>query len=311
MIVLSISMVLAQVTDKVFLPLILNNTIGNLTPTATPAVEQTATPTVQTATVTITPIDTPRPTSTAINTAIPTNTVTQVHTSTNTPTSTPTNTATVTPTPTSTATSTPTNTSTQTHTPTNTPTPAVSILANNTSFVDISNNLHIVGQVENRSANNVEFVKITANVFNASNQLVAVDFAFTMLRVLTPNQQACYHIVMPQPANWTHYELEGTYVVGGVTAPSLTKLSVTTGYDGTGVPKILGQIRNDGNGRANSVQAIGTLFNVNNKVIGCDSAYVSSTNLNSGQTSSFQINFWPYSYPPIDTFSLQAYGIPQ
>jgi len=184
-------------------------------------------------------------------------------------------------------------------------------LANDTWFSDSIGNLHIVGQVENRGTTNIQFAKVTANVFNTSNQLIGVDFSYTLLPVILPGQRACYHIIMDEPSNWTRYELEGTYVSGGVSAPSLVALNVTTGTDPTGVPEILGQVRNDGSTRSRFVQAIGTLFNSSNFVIGCDSAYVSSTDLNAGQSSSFRISFFPRTYPPISSFSLQVHGDPE
>ena len=165
--------------------------------------------------------------------------------------------------------------------------------------------------MENHGTSNVQFAKITANVFNAANQIIAVDFTYTKLDVIPPSQRACYHIIVDNPVNWTYYELEGTYLVGGVYAPSLVAPTVSTGYDAFGVPEMLGQIRNDGSGKAKFVKAVGTLFNAGGQVIGCDSAYVSSTDLNPGQTSSFRIGFWPHTYPPIDSFLLQAHGDPE
>jgi len=316
--ILSVRLVLAQSANTIFLPLVMSGGVGNPPPTATLVATQTAT---ELATPTPTNSPTATSTRTATATASPTSTLVPTVPETATSTAPSTDTATVapsnTPTPTNTATSTstatptPTNTATATSTSTPTTMPAALILANETWFVDISDNLHIVGQVENRGSINIEFVKVTANVFNASNQVIAVDFAFTMQRVLSPGQRGCYHVLMDEPANWTRYELEGTYFNGGVSAPSLVALNVTTGYDGTGVPEILGQVRNDGSGRAEFVRAIGTLFDVNNRVIGCDSAYVSSTDLNPGQTSSFRIGFFPHTYPPINSFSLQVHGDPE
>jgi len=210
-------------------------------------------------------------------------------------------------------TSNPTATATETASPTATATttPGVIILSNNSWFVDLNNKLQIVGEIQNTGLANIQFAEITANVFNASNQLVGVGSTFTFLLVIPPSQRTCFHISMTQPSSWAYYQFEGTYFTGGATSPVLTALNVSVGYDSFGVPEILGQVRNDGNTRANSVRVVGTLYSANQTVIGCDAAYVSSNNLDPGQASSFVISFYPHTYPPVDSFKLQEYGNPQ
>lgn len=271
--------------NNVFLPLVLNaGSSSNPSPTSTATSSNTPT-----ATPTTLPLETA--------TFIPTEPATSTPTNTQTPTSTPT------------ATSLATSTSTPTDTPL--PTSAVVIQANNSWFTDSIGKLHIVGEVLNTGLGNVQSEKMTANIFNSSNQLVGVGSAFTNAFVIPPGVRACFHIYMDQPNSWSYYQLEGTNFTGGTNAPGLIAFNVSTSTGIAGEPKILGQVRNDGATRANSVIVAGTLYNSSQTVIGCDFAYVSSTNLDAGQTSSFAILFFARTYPPIDSYRLQVDGFPQ
>jgi hypothetical protein len=171
--------------------------------------------------------------------------------------------------------------------------------------------LHIVGEIHNTGFANVQLVEVTANVFNAANQIVAIGSRFASLRVIRPDQRTCFHISMPQPSSWAYYQFEWTNFTGGADSAVLTPLNVSFGFNSFGEPEISGQIRNDGNVRANSVHVVGTLYSVNQTVIGCDATFVSSTNLDPGQTSSFVISFYPHTYPPIDSVNFKWYGSPQ
>lgn len=152
---------------------------------------------------------------------------------------------------------------------------------------------------------------MTANVFNSANQLVGIGSIKTFLPVIPAGKHTCFHITMDQPGSWSYYQFEGTNLAGGTNAPGLVVFNITTGPDSFGTDQILGQVRNDGNARANSVIVAGTLYNSNQIVIGCDFAYVSSTNLDAGQTSSFQISFFKRTPVPIDSYMVGVHGVPQ
>ena len=105
-------------------------------------------------------------------------------------------------TPTATAnaaqTATPTTVVTATSTPTTTPTvlaPGVHIVPNHTYYVDSIDYLHVVGEVQNNTANHLRFVKITANFFNQAGQLLDTDYTYIHLDNLPPGQKTCFTIL--------------------------------------------------------------------------------------------------------------------
>src|SRR5436190_3420800 len=76
-------------------------------------------------------------------------------------------------------------------TPTTEPTPTqqptgVFILGGTSSYVDSIDYLHVIGEVQNNTSKVIQFVKITANFFSGTGQLVGTDFTYTYLDRLPP-----------------------------------------------------------------------------------------------------------------------------
>jgi len=191
--------------------------------------------------------------------------------------------------------------------------PGVYVLPNHSYFVDSINYLHIVGEVQNNTPNNLRFVKITANLFNSSGQLVANDFTYTWLNVLPANATTCFEILLSQPTGWSTYQFESpTYSASSQGLPNLTVLNTSGSYNQTfGWYEVIGQVRNDNGTRVEYVQPVGTLYNASNTVIGCDFTFVNSTHLDPNQTSSFTMTFTGRNYSDVASFRLQVDGTPQ
>ena len=209
---------------------------------------------------------------------------------------------------------------TPTLTPTNTPTPTpttvpsgVHILSNYSFYVDSIDYLHIVGEVQNNTANHLRFVKITANIFSGGGQLLATDFTYIYLDNLPAGDRTCFHILLEEPAGWSYYEFEApTYWTDGEPLPNLTVLNDSGSYNSTfGWYEIIGQVRNDHGTRVEYVSSVGTVYNASGVVVGCDFTYVNSTHLDPGQTSSFEMTFSGRDYADVTSYRLQVDGNPQ
>ncbi len=227
---------------------------------------------------------------------------------------TPTSTPTPTPTPTSTNTLTPTPTTTPTYTFTPTAVPSgVYILSNHSSYTDSINYLHIVGEVQNNTANHLRFVRITTNVFNSGGQLLATDFTYIYLDNLPPGDRTCFHLLLEEPAGWAYYEFETpTYWTDGEPLPHLSVFNDSGSYNATfGWYEIIGQVRNDHGRRIEYVSPVGTLYNSSGTVVGCDFTYVNSAHLDPGQVSSFKMDFGGRNYADVASYRLQVDGNPQ
>jgi hypothetical protein len=179
--------------------------------------------------------------------------------------------------------------------------------------VDSIDYLHIVGEVQNSTANHLRFVKITANIFNSSGQLLDTDYTYIHLDNLPADDKTCFHIILEEPAGWSYYEFEPpSYWTDGEPLPNLTVLNDSGSYNSTfGWYKIIGQVRNDHGSRVEYVSPVGTVYNASGTVVGCDYTYVSATHLDPGQTSSFEMNFTGRDYADVVSYRLQVDGNPQ
>jgi hypothetical protein len=211
-----------------------------------------------------------------------------------------------------TATLTPTATETSTPTPTTIP-QGVRILSNHSSYVDSIDYLHIVGEVENNTANHLRFVKIIANVFDSDGHLLDTDFTYIYLDNLPAGNKTCFHILLQKLAAWSYYEFEApTYWTDGEPLPNLTVMNHSGSYNVTyGWYEIIGQVRNDHGTRVEYVSPVGTAYNTSGMVVGCDFTYVNSTHLDVGQVSSFKLSFSGRNYSDVTSYRLQVDGNPQ
>jgi hypothetical protein len=72
------------------------------------------------------------------------------------------------------------------------------VLVSQSSYYDNIGSLHIVGEVINQSPVTARFVEIIATFYNANNQVIGTDFAFTEPTDLVPGQRAPFDILVPE-----------------------------------------------------------------------------------------------------------------
>jgi hypothetical protein len=210
------------------------------------------------------------------------------------------------PTPTPTKTPIPTPTATQIP-------PGVYVLPNHSHYETIIDYLHIVGEVWNNTNDNLTFLKISANFFNSSNQLVDTDFTYTYLDTLPAGDKTCFSISLPEPSNWDYYEFEyPSFHTDGSPLPNLTILNDSGSINDTfGWYEIIGQVRNDHGSRVEFVSPVGTLYDSSGTVMDCGFTYVNNTDLEAGQISSFKMTFSGMNnYLNVTLYRLQIDGNP-
>jgi hypothetical protein len=116
--------------------------------------------------------------------------------------------------------------------------------------------------------------------------------------------------LIPEPSGWSYYEFEApTYDTDGQPLPNLTVFNDSGSYDPTfNWYKIIGQVRNDEVVLVTYVSPVGTIYTSSGTVVGCDFTYVNSTDLNPGQTSSFEMTFYTRDYSDVTSYRLQVDG---
>ena len=124
----------------------------------------------------------------------------------------------------------------------------VTVLDNHTTYMDSIGALHIFGEVINNTGYNVEFVKITANLFDSGGQLVDTERTYTTLDVLLPSEKTCFEALFyPGPVGWTSHQFEVGFDPGGAPVSSLVVTQHNGSYNTLGWYEIVGMIRNDDN----------------------------------------------------------------
>jgi hypothetical protein len=250
-----------------------------------------------------------------------------------TPSVTPTGTLTPTDTPTKTPTNTitPTPSSTWTATPTSSPTPTngsiflpivnvsqppipygVKVLP--VSFYYVSHNtLYIIGEVLNNTIDNLKLVRVAADFYDTGGHLVGTGNSFIWPLDLPAYEKGCFNISMDVPPNWSIYQFETPTYNISATSSGLIIFNNNGSYTPVnGNYNIIGQVRNDGNQRSTLVGVSGTVYNVSGVPVGCEHAYVISTDLEPGQISSFTIPFYGYyrNYNDVSNYRLRVAGDP-
>jgi hypothetical protein len=194
----------------------------------------------------------------------------------------PTAPATVTPTPTATVTPTP--------TPSATPTAAVVILSHST-YTNALGMRSIVGEIQNQDSRHVRFVRVTADLFDAKDQLLATDFTYTERSIVADTERSCFKITFwDPPQDFDHYTLR---VEAQQTTEEPRLLILSEVSEGTNPVdfELIGQIRNGGQTDTELAKIVGTLYDSDSVVIGCDSAFADQPSLAPGEVGSWRLAF--------------------
>jgi hypothetical protein len=226
--------------------------------------------------------------------------------------------AAITPTPTLTPTSTATQTSTATPTRTPTPTatpvpPSVKILSGHYSYTDNDGSVHILGQLENQTGSDVTNLSIESSLKNSRNKVLESQTDMVFLSYLPVGKRTCFDIIyIDPPSGWSSYALSSpAYSVATGTQPDLEITSPNGDYDSSsGDYTLSGNVRNDGISRVDIVKVIGSLYDRNDKILGCANNYINSLppSLYSNQSSSFTIDFYGRDFDNVDDYKLQPDG---
>ncbi len=191
--------------------------------------------------------------------------------------------------------------------PTETPGTVV-VLDNHRAYVDRIGYLHVVGEVKNNTGQSVDFVRVTVNLFNQQNQVIDTDFGYSRIDILSPGERTCFEVLFLGSPDYAYYTFETEY---DNTEDETIPISVF-GDSGAYNPlfpdwyEIVGQARNDGSVNAEYVQIVGTLYQTNGKVLGCDFTYTNADVLTPGQVSTWKMLFLYAPNGSVQDYRLQA-----
>jgi hypothetical protein len=168
----------------------------------------------------------------------------------------------------------------------------ISILSSS-SFTDDIGAYHIVGEVKNNSPiDSMNYVKIVATLYDDTGKVVGTDFTYTDVDVLRPAEKSSFEIILTditQSQKVSSYKLSTS---GDKTQalPASLKLSVGDSHlDNIGDFHIVGEVTNQGSGKATFVKISGAFYNSSNSVVAADFTFTDPQDLEPGQTAPFDI----------------------
>lgn len=163
----------------------------------------------------------------------------------------------------------------------------VKILDDN-HYTDSVGYLHLIGEVKNNRDENVNYVKITATIYDGST-VVDSDFTYTSMDILTPNQKSPFEFMIEEPSSWTDYSLNVEY--SSTYSSPYSDLQIQGESDHTddyGYYYINGEVENTGSLTVDYVEVVVTLYDSNGNIIGTDFTYTDPDTLSGGEKAPFE-----------------------
>ena len=160
--------------------------------------------------------------------------------------------------------------------------------------IDTLGYLHVFGEVQNIGSQNVKFVEITGTFYNVEPVVIGTEYTFTMLDQLEPGQKSPFDLFIMNvktSVEVTSYKLTVTVSEANAKLRGLQILSYSNSIDGLGYLEIVGEVKNLQSNSASYVEVIGTFYDQNDTVIGCDYTFTNPTDLAGGQTGPFKMTF--------------------
>lgn len=167
--------------------------------------------------------------------------------------------------------------------------------------------MRILGEVRNNTAKTIDPYDLHVNFYDGNHNFVGTDSAYFRKNYLAPSEKACFDmLVYPIPVGWKTFEFEKIdYWERLPTAGEATVISQLGSLISPGDYRIIGQVRNDNTFVLGFVEMIGTLYDASGRVVGCEIGSVNGTDLQPGQTSAFQVNYFYRNYSDVVSYRLQ------
>lgn len=152
----------------------------------------------------------------------------------------------------------------------------------------------VIGLVINGLSDAVEFVKITANFYDAGGRLVATDYGFADLDVIASGRSSPFTVLLiDPPPGISHVDVAVTdYLTARRSPVTGLEVTVTNIYRSiTGTVHVVGTVRNIGSIGYTYVKIIGAFVDSAGTVIRTDFTFSEPSRLAPGQQGTFDMLF--------------------
>lgn len=170
--------------------------------------------------------------------------------------------------------------------------------SNLNTWTDTSGSFSVAGQIYNNATTPLEFVRVTAQLYDANNLPLAEQGDFIAADVVEPGEFSPFEIVFLDgiPPETARYELQASaryadFAAETFYSPTNFVVEDSADFDANGLLVISGQVTNNGGQAASLVKVIVTVFGPEQEVIGTDTTLVEAQSLAPGETSTFRVQF--------------------
>jgi hypothetical protein len=147
--------------------------------------------------------------------------------------------------------------------------------------------LYIVGEVQNNTGSNVQYVQVIATFYDSLGQVTNVDWNSTMLRVLGPSQKVPFKIwAASRP--YDSYTFSVDYDTTTDTPPTGVSVLSSDSWSEYGSLYIVGEVQNNNVDNVGGVRIAVTYYDSEGNVTNATSAYVPVTIVTAGQEACFK-----------------------
>ena len=198
-------------------------------------------------------------------------------------------------------------------TPTMTPMPqGVFLLDNSTHYIDSSNYANIFGEVLNNTTSIIRLVRVVARIYDATGHEIGNDADFSYLDNFLPGDKSCIFMRFRLPVDYASFALDQpTYSSDGIQEPSMG-IDQEIGF--WNIPlnaySVSGLVINQHGATVQDVEAIVTLYNHEQGVVGCGVTSTTPAVIGAGQTGSFSILFSGSFFQQAESFHVQVNSTP-
>ena len=159
-----------------------------------------------------------------------------------------------------------------------------------TAYVTGAGSHHVVGEVINRSGENLRFVEILASFYDGGGQLIATGSTFAEISVIQPGGAAPFRLVtLDPPPSLADYELRSDYVTSEAGPLGLDVLGHSASVGDNGRYQISGEVRNPHDFVVRFPEIVATFYNPSHQVVRVEVVFAQQETLQPGEVSAFEI----------------------
>lgn len=159
-----------------------------------------------------------------------------------------------------------------------------------TAYVAGTGSHNVVGEVINRSSENLRFVEILASFYDGGGQLISTGSTFAEMSVIEPGGVSPFKLETLDPLpSLADYSLRSDYLTSSEGPLDLDVISHSASLAENGWHHIVGEIRNPHDFAIKFPEIVATYYNPSHQVVRVEAVFGQQESLQPGEVSAFEI----------------------